>query len=192
MRCILLSFSILLFCSISYSQKVFNGVGPYFSFTEYKKVTRVFFGFTYSFRLNVYEKENFSVSLGVPLAAGFSLRDFPIGGAGYTSQNAGFGNYYSLSIPLIANLNWGAGSSKSLSKKTGYFVGGGLGYFFDGASIYDHSGEIIRSLATSVNGGIRIATGKRKKKNIEFKLHLINPFQKMDVPHVGFSTIINF
>lgn len=192
MKYILLEFSVFFLCNITYSQKTFHGIGPHTSFTQHKKVTNVFFGVTYSLRINVYEQKDFSVSLGAPFFAGASLIDIPISiGGSMGMDDEGLGDNYSVSIPLIVSLNWGAGSGKSLSKKAGYFVGAGMGYLFDGASIDEQSGEVISSIAATVNGGLRIATGKRKKKNIELKLNITSPFQKMNVAQSGFSAIFN-
>lgn len=191
MKYILLLFAIFFICNTSYSQKDFHGIGPYSSLVRYQRNYTVFVGISYSVRVNVYERENFSVSLGIPFCAGLSLGDINIPIGGSTGGSGDMGDDYSVSIPLVANFNWGAGSTKSFSKNAGYFVGGGLGYLYDGSSIDDKSGEIIRSIASTVNGGVRLATGKRKKKNIELKLTLTSPFQKMEASQLGFSTIFN-
>lgn len=93
-----------------------------------------------------------------------------------------------ISVPLLANLNWGAGSSGDSKKKIGYFVGGGAGYLYDGGSMY-YDDKKISGIAASIQSGIRIALGDNRRKNLELKLSYLLPLSQSDIPHYGLGAL---
>lgn len=172
------------------AQKLSHGLGTHLSISQYKKEVNPFWSLAYAARLNVHEKEDFSVSLDVPVTVGIMLEMHGFGGfmsEGESSENT----RWLISVPLTANLNWGAGSIKNNPKKLGYFVGGGMGYFYDAGSMYYKDDKVINGIAATAQAGLRIGMGKKRRRNIEIKLTGWLPVQQTNVPHFGLGGMLN-
>lgn len=171
------------------AQKLFHSFGAHLSVSQYKKEVNPFWCLVYAPRLNVHERDEFSVSLNLPITVGHQL-EMPGFGEFMSDGESSDDTYWLISVPLVANLNWGAGSVKNSKKRLGYFLGGGMGYFYDEASMDYKDDKVIEGAAATLQTGLRIAMGKRRRKNIEIRLNYTLPVQQTNVPHFGLSGLI--
>jgi hypothetical protein len=159
-----------------YSQSFMHGAGiNVFVATAPGGKASVNGGLSYSPRFNFIEKNNMSVSIGVPFTVGVS-------GSYSSDYNSQYGSSTSntLSVmfnaPLIINLNMGAGSTKTTESRFGYFVGGGFGYHYGTYNLsdaldYGDNGYTVTKLNTFGpvgNAGVRFAVGRRTH-NVEVR-----------------------
>lgn len=154
-------------------------------------------GFAYSPRMNFYQNENLSVSVGIPLSLGIS--------ASTSSTTDQYGDYTSavgiwFNLPVIVNLNMERGSTKSNRKKFGYFVGAGFAYHhgdFVTDGIYDPVTDTYTETYSSNafgpagNAGVRLGVGK-KHKNIEIKLSFMKALNETKPNIFGLAGLFNF
>lgn len=159
----------------SFSQSFMHGVGTIiFVDKAADSDAGVIGGLTYSPRFNFLEKDNLSVSIGVPLSVGVS-----------GSYSANYGSYsgesnslsFMFDAPLMINLNLGCGSTKESDRRFGFFIGAGYGYHYGTSSEsftdfngYEYS-DNVQSSTTGPAGnlGVRFGVG-RSTHNIEVKL----------------------
>ena len=151
---------------------------------------------TYSPRLNVYESEAISLSLGVPLNIGFS--------GNYSYEN--YGGYideqnsirFMLNAPLLLNLNVGAGSTKENEKRFGFFAGGGFGLHYGDYqySVIENGFEYYESkyeagFGPAANLGVRFAVGSHQK-NIEARFSYMKTITQSKTSVYGMGAVFNF
>lgn len=197
-KCILI-LSFLLPASMAFSQTFTHGVGfDIFVTTEKNGNAAAAEGFTYNPRFNFLENEDFSLSVGVPLTIGFS-------GSYSTSYDSYYGSTtnntlgFMAHIPLIVNFNFGAGSSPDNEQRFGFFVGGGLGYYYgkynqdyvDSNGYSNTQQATINGVGPAGNIGIRIAVG-RGTHNIEAKLTFMKALDDSKANIYGGGAAFNF
>jgi len=130
-------------------------------------------GFTYSPRINFFEQDDMSVSVGIPLTVGVS-------GSYSSSYNSYSGSQttntlsFLFNAPLMIDLNMGAGSVEESESRFGGFVGGGFGYHYGTFNLSDvMNGESIPTrincFGPAANAGVRFAVG-RGVHNVEVRL----------------------
>jgi hypothetical protein len=155
--------------AISYSQKIMHAYGMNLAEISSKKTVNipgVPFPITekfslsqamisYFIRYNVLEKNNASLSIGVPVSIGISIVE---NDAGFTTDR-GIG--FSYDLPVVMDYNFGCKSTLQNEKKFGGYVGTGFGYFR--ANI---SGSNSSNLTTSTYGPI-FRVGFRFRSNAE-------------------------
>ncbi len=149
------------------------GIGLFAEAGKDKTKSKSGFTLTYSPRLSFAETNRTSLSIGIPLIVGISGE--------YEGFYEGEGNLeksslaYTIEVPLMFNLNIGAGSARGCKDKMGYFIG--AGYAYHAGSVYETPiggpGYRYRGFksATGVtaNMGVRIAVGANRKRNIEIR-----------------------
>jgi len=192
MKKIIFSSAFLLFISIaSYSQSFMHGAGFSIFVASAGGNTTPNGGLMYSPRFNFIEGEDMSVSVGVPLSAGFSL-------------NYSTGNYYGesnnssslmLDVPLVVNLNMGAGSTHEAESRFCYFFGAGFGYHYGTLKYSDYYGEEYSSKINSYgpvgNLGIRFGVGN-SGKNIEVRFSYLKGVDNGKANIYGGGALFNF
>lgn len=156
---------------------------------------------TYNPRVNFAETEKMSISVGVPLSLGYA--------AGYNSTYYDYenDNYFEsvysfmLDIPVMVNLNLWGGSSKLSKQRVGGFIGAGYGYHYVSTEkylVYDETvGTYVKetgggSTGVSANGGVRIAVGRRRAKNIEIRLSYYRGMNRNKIDVYGLGALFNF
>ncbi|MVT07460.1 hypothetical protein [Chitinophaga tropicalis] len=201
MRTIILFATIFLATlEISFAQHFSHGAGAGF-FVEDAGATDVkaSFALTYSPRFNFAETENTSLSIGVPLSAGFSGSY----SAGYSSS---YGYYednnvgYMVNVPLLFSFNIGAGAVKGNRSRMGFFIGAGYAYHVGTADYtftdeYGYDWKDSRSESTTGpagNFGIRIAVGSRKRHNIEIRTSYMKGITNYKPDIFGMNCLFNF
>jgi len=103
--------------------------------------------FTYSPRINLTESDFMSLSVGIPLTVGLSV-NYQSGNY-YSEETGGFN--FMANLPLMLNVNLGAGSSKECEDRLGFFLGAGFGYHFGTQTYIDNYNEesVSKSGSTS-------------------------------------------
>jgi hypothetical protein len=148
---------------------------------------------TYSPRVNITESDFMSLSVGVPLTVGLSGN---YQSSSYYGEESGSFNFMA-NIPLMVNVNLGAGSSKECEDRFGFFLGAGFGYHFGTQTYIDDYYEENVSKSGSTYGpagniGFRFAVGSHQK-NIEARLSYMKGLKdtyKTDV--YGLAALFNF
>jgi hypothetical protein len=179
----ILLFVVVYMVSVSaFAQRFQHGIvgGVFFSHKENVQ-NETLWGLTYSPRIVFIETAQLSVSVGLPLTVGEGL-------GGY-NDSTGLNDTHTsfmLNVPVIVNLNIGAGSSWLNKGRVGAFVGGGYAYHYsvtpDKVSFQN---ELIvvakggsRSLGPVANAGLRFRVGKRGQ-NMELRFSYFKT--KMDL-----------
>ncbi len=146
------------------------------------------------------ETESFSVSAGIPLTVGLT--------GTYNASYSSRGDSYEentllglIQVPLMANFNGGAGSSKQNEQRFGYFIGGGFGYHSTGIDellITDAFGNDMgtkkyyaKGFGPAANAGIRFAAGSRQK-NIEVRFSYMKGLKEFKPSMFGLNAAFNF
>lgn len=191
------SFFFIILAHTSLGQKFMHGAG-----------TGVFINFgtginksmptilTYCPRINIVDRENFSVSSGLPFSLGFGS-DYNLNSQnGVTDVSSS--TTFIINVPAMFNINLGAGASKLSTKRTGFFAGAGFAYqygsyaskFFNNAT---NEYEKFNSDAwgPAANIGIRFAVGKRQK-NIEARVSYMGSVTEHKISAVGIAALFNF
>jgi len=149
--------------------------------------------FTYSPRINLTESDFMSLSVGIPLTVGLSV-NYQSGNY-YSEETGGFN--FMANLPLMLNVNLGAGSSKEYEDRFGFFLGGGFGYHFGTQTVYDDYYEGSSSKTGSTYGpagniGFRFAVGSHQK-NIEARLSYMKGLKENYQADVyGLAALFNF
>ncbi len=193
MKKLIFALSFLFSISIaSYSQSFMHGAGfSIFVASAPGGNTTPNGGLMYSPRFNFIENDEMSVSVGIPLSAGFSInynsRDYY--GESNNSTSA------MLDIPLIVNLNMGCGSTKESERRFGYFIGAGFGYHYGTIKYNDYYGDEyssnINSYGPAGNAGIRFGVGN-SGKNIEVRLQYMKGIDDSKANIFGGGAVFNF
>jgi outer membrane protein W len=179
----------------SYSQKFMHGAGVIILVdkSEYSDANAVG-GLTYSPRFNFFQKDNISLSVGIPLSVG-------LGG----SYNSHYGSYSSESnnirfmfnLPAVVNFNFGRGASRNAHSRMGFFAGAGYGYHYssENDSYSGYFGEYSDNDHSSTTGpvanaGLRIGVGR--VHNIEIKLSYMKGTTDSKPDIYSIATLFNF
>ncbi|SEW25254.1 hypothetical protein [Chitinophaga arvensicola] len=198
----------------AFPQRFFHSLGfPVFiDRTSSKSVTSV--GLTYSIRYNVVERENMSLSLGIP---------FSFGGSGHSPGKKtdwyydldGNMIYYAtdedeegpftkaramVDIPLVIQFNFGAFSTGAAKNSMGFFAGGGLGYHYGPVNVTHKDprnntfidSTMQHSVGPMANAGIRIGLGKKKNGAIELKGSYMKSFTRRRADIYGITLLYLF
>ncbi|SFD53579.1 hypothetical protein SAMN05518672_102337 [Chitinophaga sp. CF118] len=186
--------------SVNASSQSFHhglGISIFFDNMVPDKITSIA-AITYSPGFNFHETEKMSVSLGIPLSIGF-MGD---GNNAYDETTeedevaAGDINGFTLDVPLMVNLNLGAGSSRMSKGNIGGFIGAGYTYHY--SSSRDYTKDSIEksiggtSFGLTVNGGIRMGIGDGPIKNIELRLSYYKGRNRTRLGMFGMGAIFNF
>jgi hypothetical protein len=192
MKKIFLSSVLVLSVTLCFSQRFINGIGAcVFSTGGNGFNSFVTGGLTYSPRVNVYESDMSSVSIGLPLSIGISYSSNSNSGAASASAV--------VNLPLVVNYNFGCGSTRHNESRVGFFAGGGLGYHVaayanDNDDYTGNNGDgttTIRAVGPVGNAGIRIGVGRRSH-NIELKASYMKGLDASKADIMGFAGIFNF
>jgi hypothetical protein len=153
-------------------------------------------GFTYNPRINFAEREASSISVGIPLTLGYIQNGYNTTG-NLIQTSTGF----MVNVPVMLNFNFGGGASKKSKGRIGGFIGAGYAYHYVSSRDYyaydEYAAIVIRSVGGSssgptANGGMRIAVGRKRTKNIEIKLSYYSGMNKNNVDLYGVGAAFNF
>jgi hypothetical protein len=180
----------------AFSQTFRHGAGLGYSVDKVELTdARVGVYFIYAPRIDFLENDRTSLSVALPLTVGGSFSGDYYNGTVYgSSYDNNTVNFYT-NIPVMLNVNFGAGSSKENRSRFGGFVGGGFGYNYNASTehvIYDENGnmQIVNmsgsTFGPAANGGFRIRTG-RASKNIEIRMYYFRGLNspKLDLYQIG-------
>ncbi|MFY0256186.1 hypothetical protein ACDQ55_19785 [Chitinophaga sp. 30R24] len=193
-KIILLTFACIS-CFSAYSQRFMHGVGIIiFADNVTSSNTSTIGGLTYSTRFNFLEKDNMSISVGVPLNIGLGGRFS--GDYNSSSDNSESNNLrFMFNLPVVFNLNFGRGSTRSAHNRFGFFAGAGYGYYY-GSRNENYKDSQLREYNTSykynttgpvANAGFRIGVGKTH--NLEVKLSYMKGLNN-NMPNIFSSGVI--
>lgn len=194
------SLVIIAFFAISsvFSQSFMHGAGVSVFISHVKSSgVAAYGGFTYSPRFNFLESENMSLSVGVPLSIGTSGSYTYNSRYGYTSEDNTI--RFMVNVPLIVNVNMGAGSTQEDESRFGFFVGGGFGYNYGNFNVletdqYGNEFDTAPTFGTygpAGNIGFRIAVGSNQK-NIETRLSYMKGINEYKPSLYGVAALFNF
>jgi len=194
---ILLSFLLIILAGTTSAQKFMHGVGTGVFINSgtgiHNSVPTIL---TYSPRINMVDRENFSVSVGLPFSVGFGSDYNLYSQNGSTEINSA--TTFAINVPLICNVNLGAGASKSSTKRTGFFAGAGFAYQYGSyvSRLYNNTtSEYVKFNADAwgpaANIGIRFAVG-RKQKNIEARVSYMGSVTEHKISAIGIAALFNF
>lgn len=181
-----------------FSQSFTHGVGVSVFVSQVKSSgIAAYGGFTYSPRINFLETESMSVSAGVPLSIGTSGSYTYNTTYGYSEEDNTI--RFMVNVPLIINLNMGAGSTKENESRFGFFAGGGFGYHYGNFNVveedqYGYETETVSTFGTygpAGNIGFRIAVGSNQK-NIETRFSYMKGINQSKPALYGIAALFNF
>lgn len=132
------------------------------------------FGLVYQLRLELFQFNGGSVSIGAPVMAGFSItgkyhsRDF--NGTTYRDVDSVKGSHFAFEVPVYADLNLGLHSAADESgRKIGLYVGAGYAYTYTrlhtsvGKVVFDGFDPVVRA-------GIRMGRAWETRWSIAFSV----------------------
>lgn len=187
MRKIILLLILIFTAGITYSQTLMHGVGAGLMWSRHP-VESISGGIVYSLKIIFLQTNRSSVSVGLPIY----LAATPIS---YRDNESEFVTH----IPVMANYNFGRGSSLTNHTKMGFFVGGGFAYHHGTienttkvSSNYKNNIETIDAFGPAANAGIRIGTGRHTKKNIEVSFFYFKAINAHKPQMFGIGTQYNF
>ncbi|HTJ12126.1 MAG TPA: hypothetical protein VL547_08875 [Dinghuibacter sp.] len=181
-----------------YAQRFSNGVGiAYFNTAATGIQSTNSFGLTYSPKINVTENDHFSLSVGLPISVGMSVST----GGSDNGVNGTDINSLSLmaDVPLLVNLNFGAGSSRDCEDRIGFFVGAGVGYHHtEGVEEdtdqygdqYDNN-YTLNVVGPAADAGVRFGVGQ-KGHNIELRGSFLKGLDASKANIFGVGALFNF
>lgn len=105
--------------------------------------------FTYFPRLNILERDNSSVSVGVPLSLGIGIASDVYGDAGVV---------FAFDIPVVLDYNFGLRSNMDNENNFGGYLGAGFGYNRVSISKSSYSDFNGSSFGPLFRGGVRIGS----------------------------------
>ena len=155
-------------------------------------------GLTYSPRINFIEQEDMSVSAGIPFTLGASF-SYNAEYNSYSGSSTSSSFSFMANVPLIINLNMGAGSTKETESRFGYFVGGGVGYHYGTFNLsdalnVDGDGYTVHKVSTFGpvgNAGIRFGVGSGSH-NIEVRFQYMKGLSDVKANIFGVGAAFNF
>ncbi|RPD41658.1 hypothetical protein [Chitinophaga barathri] len=203
MKKLLLLAAVFLTSASAFSQSFTHGVGVVITVDKIRDLeARPGYGFTYSPRFNFAETENTSVSVGIPIslvvAASASYSAYSFNDEIYLDDDMSVG--INFNAPVMANFNFGAGSSRENDSRLGGFVGAGFGLNWsansDISSLDGEGNRVERTtggttFGPAANAGMRIGVGRRGK-NIEIKLSYFKGLDDNELNLFGLSCLFNF
>ncbi|MCW3463050.1 hypothetical protein [Chitinophaga nivalis] len=160
--------------------------------------TRAMGGLTYSPRLHFLERNNTSLSVGVPLSIGLG------GNYNYHVYNYDVVENNNLqliiNIPLMLNFNFGCGATTHYGSRFGFFVGAGYAYNFSNQGqrwknnyAYGYrSDNTVSTSGPAGNAGVRIGVGRMARKNIEIKTAYMRGLSSDKTNVFTLATLFNF
>lgn len=180
----------------AYSQSFTHGVGSSLFLDKPKDQDMgVSAGLTYAPRFNFLERDEMSLSIGVPMTVGFS------GSIGGGSVSSGDRDPLSLMLdaPLILNLNLGCGSSLESERGFGFFVGGGFGYHYgavndsrkDEYGISYNDKKKGSTMGPAGNVGVRFSVGA-EAQSAEVKLGYMKGMNDSKLQIYSLTLLYNF
>jgi len=155
-------------------------------------------GLTYSPRINFIEQEDMSVSAGIPFTLGASF-SYNAEYNSYSGSSTSSSFSFMANVPLIINLNMGAGSTRETESRFGYFVGGGVGYHYGTFNLsdalnVDGDGYTVHKVSTFGpvgNAGIRFGVGSGSH-NIEVRFQYMKGLSDVKANIFGVGAAFNF
>jgi hypothetical protein len=200
-------FLIVAICMIyanTFSQRIQHGVGFGVLGDHVKDVDlNGSFDVIYSPKINLTETSLMSVSIGIPLSISFCEAQSAESDPGITVLPLESSKLrIMVHVPLMLNLNFGAGSSEKSSKRFGGFIGGGYAYCNytkTNLLLYDKEGnQYTRALGGSTtgpaaNGGICFRVHKHHVRDLVLRLNYYKGLtgdHKVDL--YGINTIFYF
>jgi len=174
------------------AQRIIHSVGPNIAASNAGSAYYPLIAVSYTPRINLYEKEESSVSVGLPVNIGTIM--FSGTGGMYLPSWEG----YLVSVPAVITFNRGAGATRRFYKRTGFFAGAGMGYLY--RKIYDDGflndtghRSVINGPAATIHTGLRIGVGKKvpRYKHIELRLSFTMPLQKSNEHIAGFHLLFS-
>jgi hypothetical protein len=187
-------------CIISvnaFSQSFQHGIGTsvFFDNLVPDKISTIT-AITYSPRFNFRETEMMSASLGIPLSIGFMGEGNSTYDETTDEEVASSINGFTLDVPLMANLNLGAGSSRMNTNDFGGFIGAGYTYHYSSSRDYTKDG-LEKSIGGSsfgltINGGIRVSVGDGPVKNVELRFSYYKGRNRTRLGMFGMGAIFSF
>lgn len=200
MKRILLVLTLSLFISAAYSQTFRHGIGLSIQggFLAKNDDAGVFFSaLNYTPRFHFMEKENSSLSVGLPISVGF-------GSYAYSDD---FDDYdfeddinFMINAPLMIDFNWGAGATRDTKKRFGLFAGAGAGFhygdfveeYYDPNDLYLYKRtRSVTSFGAAANIGMRFAVGRRQK-NVEIRFSYYEGLNRPRTNVLGAGAHFNF
>lgn len=189
-------------CIISvnaFSQSFHHGIGVsiFFDNMTPDKITAIS-AITYSPRYNFRETEKMSASLGIPLSIGF------VGDGNNTvyydevtgEETSGSIKGFAVNLPLVVNLNVGAGSTKGNKHNIGGFIGAGYTWHYVSSRDYTKDGNDKTiggsSFGPTINGGFRFNLGGDPVDNIELRFSYYKGSNRTRLEMFGIGAIFNF
>jgi hypothetical protein len=142
----------------------------------------------YSPRVNVMEMENTSLSIGIPMSFGVS--------GSYNTMDAGNSTLgIMFDAPLMINYNYGAGSTKEVEDKFGFYGGVGFGYHMNQYVASDNYGNDLSGQRSGFgpvgNIGARMGVGQGTH-NLELRFSYMKTLDASKSGIVGIGLIFNF
>ncbi len=178
----------------SFSQiTIKNGLGlSYLSYKAQDMPNNRFIGFAYSIYFCFLERDNMSVSAGLPVSIGLRIKN-------HASAFENDELAVLVNVPVVVNLNIGAGSSDRSKSRFGFFAGGGFGYNYksgtddlvDDEETGEYRLEEKKTLGPVGDAGVRIAVG-RGGSNIELKGLYMKGITGSKADIIGISTLFSF
>ena len=142
----------------------------------------------YSPRVNVMEMENTSLSIGIPMSFGVS--------GSYNSMDAGNSTLgIMFDAPLMINYNYGAGATKEVEDKFGFYGGVGFGYHMNQYVSSDDYGNDLSGQRSGFgpvgNIGARLGVGQGSH-NLELRLSYMKTLDASKSGIFGIGLLFNF
>lgn len=187
----------------AFSQTFRHGVGLGYSVDKVEKTdARIGVFFIYAPRIDFLENDHTSLSVSLPLTVGGSTNftyDSEYGGY-YSSSYDNNSLNFNVNLPVMFNVNFGAGSSRANMSRLGGYIGGGFGYNYNASTdhaVYNEYGdmELINmggsTFGPAANGGFRIRTGN-KGRNIEIRLYYFRGLSSARLNLFQMGCLFNF
>jgi hypothetical protein len=142
----------------------------------------------YAPRVNFMETDNTSLSVGLPMSFGIS--------GSYNSQNVGGNSLgFTFDAPLMFNYNYGAGSTKEVEDKFGFFAGAGFGYHTHQYTATDDLGYDYTAKMSGFgpvgNVGARLGVG-HGSHNLELRFSYMKTLDVSSSNIMGIGFLFNF
>lgn len=195
---ILFSLFVLLCVHSVSSQEFAHGVGLGLWFNNGHDIRRnSTFVLIYSPRINVVSKDNYSISVGLPVRAG-TITNYVYYIKPYGEEVSGT-NILVLNAAVMANYNFSAGASKSATKRVGYFGGIGFSGLY-GSYLESNFNKVSKqydkfygyAFGPAANLGVRFANPRKRKRNVEVNAFYMHSVNKIRVASLNIATLYHF
>jgi len=179
--------------NISYSQKLMHGFGTTISVLYGRVVTPYSSSslaiaqtnLTYFPRLNFIEKENSSISIGLPVGIG-------IGIASNTSGNDA-GIAFAYDLPAVLDYNIGCKSTSENENNFGGYFGVGFGYYKVSISQSAYSDFKGATYGTMFRGGVRVGSSSESWQGHALTIGVFykKGLEKDKLSTIGFNVLVD-